>query len=735
MQQLEMLSLLALQSNLDYAVHVNVVTLLSMAGPITVPPSALLRARNASEGSDGGIIIQAQSSIYISTQIHVPKDLGAIASDVSGNGGEAQGTPGKGSFAKSARPRTAGMTSAGGVRFLSEMSTDGSGQWSTHCLGGKPLRCDGLQLKCTPVHVEKAAANGAVERINMIDVTIVHKKPKTQAPMKRTPFEEDNYVSSAWLRPNHLPFELGPRCLRVLSPMSQMVITDLTNPATRGKAMEGTVNRVLLKLEAGQKEKCHDIKYKINCTTTLVSIDGTTTNPATDIDDDNRDRETIKEQRIPVLVASDETMQDNEKSRYEYDLPRGWKLVGSGQSSNDEMTAERANLDPGETSYIYFDIYRPPAVITEDGGDICQTDFDVSISYKQSRPFAQGRQKSRQSPPTPIKGDEEFDFYDKVFLEHSASVTWTSPLSADFSGGMKKGYPSGSSHPSNQCPPENDQTNDKTDSSFRDGVSSEMALVDGEKAVARCSLCADSAKDGLSTEIVEVLFEDCDGTSKDTENGYSMRLISGGGKKLLYESMPGKLGSKLRTGAKFGLSYTVQAELKNQTTNQSIKGCLGVVCVKWLPIAIADVATGAEGQFLRHGPLVIEDTPRIRFRGPTCSIEHAPFETTLDALPPCPRLALPFEIRYQIKNKTELHQKLQVAVQESGTDDGMGERLLLSGLVNGDICLAPFETQCVAYTALATRAGKTNMPAISVSSVRYKTWVIKEGSNEIFVIP
>ena len=34
-----------------------------------------------------------------------------------------------------------------------------------------------------------------------------------------------------------------------------------------------------------------------------------------------------------------------------------------------------------------------------------------------------------------------------------------------------------------------------------------MALVNGEKAVARCSLCADAAKDGLSAEIVEVLFE------------------------------------------------------------------------------------------------------------------------------------------------------------------------------------------------------------------------------------
>lgn len=102
-----------IKSNLDYAVHINSVTLLSMAGDIQIPSDSLLSAENASEGVRGGIIIQANASILLSTQIEVPRDLSSIATDEGGNGGETQGTAGKGSFAKLAKPRTAGITSGG----------------------------------------------------------------------------------------------------------------------------------------------------------------------------------------------------------------------------------------------------------------------------------------------------------------------------------------------------------------------------------------------------------------------------------------------------------------------------------------------------------------------------------------------------------------------------------------------------------------------------------------------
>ena len=84
-----------------------------MAGQILIPSTDLMSAKNANEGSKGGIIIQANTEILLSTQLKLPKDLNKIAVDETGNGGEAAGVAGKGSFAKSARPRTGGITAAG----------------------------------------------------------------------------------------------------------------------------------------------------------------------------------------------------------------------------------------------------------------------------------------------------------------------------------------------------------------------------------------------------------------------------------------------------------------------------------------------------------------------------------------------------------------------------------------------------------------------------------------------
>lgn len=107
------------RSNLDYAVHINSITLLSMAGDVPLSPNVLMSAENASEGNDGGIIIQGKKSIFMTIQIDLPKDLDDIATDESGNGGEKLGVAGKGSFSKSARPRTAGITSAGTCKHVS----------------------------------------------------------------------------------------------------------------------------------------------------------------------------------------------------------------------------------------------------------------------------------------------------------------------------------------------------------------------------------------------------------------------------------------------------------------------------------------------------------------------------------------------------------------------------------------------------------------------------------------
>ena len=164
-----------------------------------------------------------------------------------------------------------------GARLVSEDhfgSEDNNGQWSKSLLGGKPLLCHGMSFLFAPVFGD---VSGEVNTSRFIEMLIKKKKPKSVAPPKRTPFEENNYVESAWARPAYVPLVQGPRCLRVLGPMAHMIVTNLTDALVNGKALEGTVNRILLKLEAGAGECCRDITYKVTCATTVISSDGTTT--------------------------------------------------------------------------------------------------------------------------------------------------------------------------------------------------------------------------------------------------------------------------------------------------------------------------------------------------------------------------------------------------------------------------------------------------------------------------
>jgi hypothetical protein len=97
---------------------------------------------------------------------------------------------------------------------------------------------------------------------------------------------------------------------------------------------------------------------------------------------------------------------------------------------------------------------------------------------------------------------------------------------------------------------------------------------------------------------------------------------------------------------------------------------------------------------------------------------------------------------YRISNKTGMHQKLSVLMSDQSSGDGsrrsLSEGILVSGLVHGAVHLAPFESQTLFYTGLATKAGKTTLPALSISCDRYKTWAIKdepESSRVVFVMP
>jgi hypothetical protein len=200
----------------------------------------------------------------------------------------------------------------------------------------------------------------------------------------------------------------------------------------------------------------------------------------------------------------------------------------------------------------------------------------------------------------------------------------------------------------------------------------------------------------------------------------------------------------LSNGSRFCLTYSVKPLVKDQYIKGSVSTRLGVIWVDWYPVSVPlpeDIPQSDIESLNSHGPLRLSEPPTLKFRGPPCYIEDAPFETVLESLPPSPRVAIPFEMSYRISNKTGMQQKLSILMSDQSDDrerSNVSEGVLVSGLVNGDIILSPFESQTLSYTALATKAGKTTMPALSISSDRYKTWLVKdkhEGSREIFVLP
>ena len=380
-----------------------------------------------------------------------------------------------------------------------------------------------------PVQVEKAA--GGAEAVTQIELTIRKTKAKTMANIKRTPFEEENYIASAWSRPMHLPLSRGPRTLRVLGPMPELVIKDMTEEVTGGKVVEGTVNRILLKFTAGSVERCNNIKCKVSCFSVLLTPNGSTRRLVS--------KEEISQSegamdmknpscRTPSLVLQrDETSQDD--CDYGYKLPHGWVFADSGQSFTGPVLPL---LSCGESKFIDINLYRPPPLIHSEAFaaendknicdvSLCKTDFYVTVSYRQERTSAKKRRPSftrgrRRRPVvgsvsiepsmgTSSPGDEDNhiqgqtseETFDEVSLEFTGSVVWGKPLKASFQPGTRIAFPSGSRSKSNAITVYTDSRNAEN-----------LTLVEGRSFTTRCSFQADSAVEGLKTEITGVRFED-----------------------------------------------------------------------------------------------------------------------------------------------------------------------------------------------------------------------------------
>lgn len=733
------------KSNLDYAVHVNSVVLLSLAGDLPISSTDLMRAKNASEGSDGGIIIQRNGEVFVTTELVLPKDLSIIASDDSGNGGELQGVAGKGSFAKSARPRTAAMTSAAGARLLSadQLPAENSTAqgWSMRFLGGKPLKCDGVRMVFYPVQVEKASG---AEAITPIELTIEKKKQRTEANIRRTPFEEENYIASAWARPQIFPLSHGPRSLRVLSPRAAMVVTNMTDALTDGKAIEGTVNRVLLKLQAGSREECSDIQFNVTCFSVLMSPEGVTKRlvPSSEVAESETSFDMSNPAyRTPVMVSRGErTPLSDESAPKGFEPPSGWSMSGNGQGYRGKPLPK---LKSKEACYVPIDFFRPSADLGDETASyLCKTDFYLTITYKQERPALKKRAtrvRARRRPvarpgrggrgrgrggadkeeptkddgaPAPEESVEPIDVADEVSLEYSGTIVWGRPITARFGPGTKRGYPSGKLHPSNSL--------------TTDEVSHEISLIHGERTTQKCILQA--TEPDLDAELSVIRFE---GSSQPLES----KLLSGSD-GVVYSADPNDPSRILAGSSKFSAAYTVQVSLPDGVDGP-LSSSLGTLVVDWLPRPLElPFEVSADGKIdgvLGHGPLALEkQASSVRFACPTCHVERAPFATSVSVEPPIPKVGQDFSVQYRVENQTSLQQT--VAINWTGEEDSTA--LLVSGIMEGTLSLGPGEAQTIAYTAVALVSGHIRLPAASLISTKYKTRIVDEQSAQpVFVQP
>ena len=211
---------------------------------------------------------------------------------------------------------------------------------------------------------------------------------------------------------------------------------------------------------------------------------------------------------------------------------------------------------------------------------------------------------------------------------------------------------------------------------------------------------------------------------------------------MIYKAQEEDPSRTLDLGSKFAFAWTTAVNMKSDYLKGSVSSSVGVITVEWQPTQLkyldGVVANGTLNPMTAHGPLVLQTPCTCRFMGPPCYVENAPFETSVEGKPAVPRTAVPFEVVYYIKNKTTVQQKLKVVMDDSVEANGEGSNFLITGLINGEICLEPLETRVLSYTALPLKAGPVWLPKLSVSSDRYKTWVIREDSKSdrsLIVLP
>ncbi|KAL7546228.1 hypothetical protein ACHAWF_009563 [Thalassiosira exigua] len=683
-------------------------------------PADRRRARTA----DGGVDFDPDELAFFAAEIPLPSDPSEIAL-----GGSSYDTSKY--VPKNARLCNMGLSHAAGnvceSRFRDgdpgqkigingkPIALDGVPEASSRFLGGIPLTCKGVVLTLKP---PRGGGGDSPSSSSSSSLRLRIERPRLVSPLLRTgtqglAMEECNFAAHAWSRPDCHPWSLGPRVLRVLGPRPRMTVTNLTEAATGGRAVEGTVNRIALRLAAGDDEECWDVRVRLRCESAIrLPTDGPTP------DDEGMAAAVVEPGRTPTFVRRSSDPAARIVAEGGVALPPGWEprndAVGMNES-HDASTAVCTHLGAGNSLILPLDVFRPldPSSPSQQEGDagICSTTYEAIVTYRQVR-TGKGRTKQCE------RGDE-------VTVVHCWSLTWVLPFAADFSltNGPGKPYPGGIQHASNMVT-----------RSLQEPLSlsgKELIAADGEYVLMRCSLEAMGFGSNVAASIVRV--------TNETEVDPS--------RKVLYSSDSRLFMNQVRQGSKLSLSYSVLARRDVESGNGGEANSLGIISVDWKPshlplpdMALTDIADGILDDFgATHGPLCLPDLTPMVFYGPQCQVLTAPFRAKLLKCPSTPKVGTPFCVSYQVTNRTAKSQTLILELNDAPNDRSASEpHLLGAGVVKKEMQMAPFEEKTFSFTFLSMAAGKVLRPPLTVSSGRHQTWVINEtlmSTRHLFVMP
>lgn len=602
---------------------------------------------------------------------------------------------------RSSKTKTAGLTRNGGAIVTAQQNAGSSQPNQAHKIG-RSLSCQEISVCLTPGFDDKSLSLSKTA-VKLIFTSSYQEFPARipsnilgTSKVSKNQSDQDNYVMAAWSRRFCVPFYHGPSSLRVHSPTSNLQVVDLTAFETNSKAIDGTVNRIYLRLKAGETELCENISFKI------VSLQSTSL-PA-------------------ALIVVEDHLQTLPGARCK-SVPTGWR-----QHDPDEAVDVCRELKPGSDILVVFDLFRPLSSTSYKYPNAsllepCETSYELQFTYFQHRCKLLRNGQFDTCKTASSKGD-------KVIYSHSSTLQWSSPLRAQFTLETgDKSFPRGNSL-------SNILFSSLTNSSSEiEGM--ESVAADGEAVTVRCTL--DSIQEVIFANVNNATFEHV--SCVENDSGCELELLSTSGKPpdeiLGVYSGSGK--RLVNSTCKVGFVYTIRARLKKGVQNASPN--LGVLNINWTPMSMYLTQEG-KPTTLVHGPLALDSLEAMRFMGPMCKIESVPFDAGIFPFQDTAKVSSPFEVKYWVKNNTPLFQKLSVSMLDAESSGEVSsivppDGILVSGLVTGDIVLAPHEMTSLGYSALAIKPGKALLPMLKVSSARYQSWVIKDRNppRQLYVLP